>query len=371
MELIYPGKKKNNEIISETHKASLDHYDINLSGNLLFQGENLQIMKSLSEDFNFKNKMDLVYIDPPFSTNTVYRTGENRSATISMRNGDEIAYSDTLNGSEFLEFIRERLIFIRELMSDQGSIYFHIDYKIGHYIKIIMDEIFGIDNFRNDITRIKCNPKNFKRKAYSNIKDLILFYSKTKKIIWNEPLVDRPKDSIERLFPKIDSKGRRYTTNPLHAPGETKNGATGQTWRGISPPEGRHWRNNPSVFDELDRQGLIEWSSTGNPRKIIYADDYDKMRLQDIWEFKDSQTQTYPTEKNLDLLDLIIKTSSEPDSIVFDCFCGSGTTLLAASMNDRKWIGIDQSDLAIKAINKKFTTKFGYFSNYSFYKQIN
>ena len=135
-----------------------------------------------------KGQVDLIYIDPPFSTNTVFRADVDRAQTISMGNNSDIAYYDTLIGDEFIEFIRERLVLAKELLSDIGSIYLHIDYKVGHYIKLIMDEIFGADNFRNDITRIKCNPKNFKRKAYGNIKDLILFYSKTKNNIWNELL---------------------------------------------------------------------------------------------------------------------------------------------------------------------------------------
>jgi adenine-specific DNA-methyltransferase len=147
---------------------------------------------------------------------------------------------------------------IRELMSDRSSIYLHIDYKIGHYVKVMMDEIFGITNFRNDIARIKCNPKNFKRKGYGNIKDLILFYTKTDDFIWNEPMVQRTDDEVERLFKKIDKDGRRYTTTPLHAPGETKNGVTGQNVERKYPPKGRHWRYDPKVLDELDSQGLIE-----------------------------------------------------------------------------------------------------------------
>jgi adenine-specific DNA-methyltransferase len=120
-----------------------------------------------------------------------------------MSNNDDIAYIDDLKGFEFIEFIRERLIIAKELLSDIGSIYLHIDYKIGHYIKIIMDEIFGIDNFRNDITRIKCNPKNFSRKAYGNIKDMILFYSKTKNVIWNEPKLPFSEKNKENLFKKL------------------------------------------------------------------------------------------------------------------------------------------------------------------------
>ena len=352
MLLQYPNKKTEEEILSGTNKANSASIFGN-GDNKLIKGDNLKILKSLIEDYNLKGKIDLVYIDPPFATNNHFTIGDDRVSTISNGKDDKTAYKDELVGSEFLEFLRERLIFLRELLSEKGSIYLHIDYKIGHYVKIIMDEVFGIENFRNDITRIKCNPKNFKRKAYGNIKDLILFYSKSKNPIWNEPKEEFTKEDIEKLFKKIDKDGRRYTTIPLHAPGETRNGPTGQEWKGEKPPKGRHWRSDPKILDEWDKQGLIEWSANGVPRKKIYADERNGKRKQDIWEYKDYQYPSYPTEKNIDLLKTIISTSSNPDSIVLDCFCGSGTTLHAAQELGRKWIGIDQSDEAIRITQER------------------
>ena len=124
----------------------------------------------------------------------------------------------------------------------------------------------------------------------------------------------------------------------------------------MAPPKGRHWRVDVATLEQWDSEGLIEWSSKGNPRKIIYLDEREGKRTQDIWEFKDPQYPTYPTEKNPDLLDLIIKTSSKENSIVLDCFCGSGTTLKSAQNNYRRWIGIDQSPLAIQATKEKLKT---------------
>lgn len=144
-----------------------------------------------------------------------------------------------------------------------------------------------------------------------------------------------------------------YTTVPLHAPGETKDGATGGEFKGIKPPKGRHWRTNPDELEKLDEQGLIEWSSNGVPRRKIYADEQKGKKIQDIWDFKDYQYPVYPTEKNLDLLKHIIKTSSTESSIVMDFFCGSGTTLLAAKELGRKWIGVDKSEKAIAVAIKK------------------
>lgn len=372
MILQYPNKRTNEQILLETKKLNLGSV-FGSGKNKLIKGDNLKVLKTLLEDFNLKGKIDLIYIDPPFATNNHFTIGNDRVSTISNSKNDKTAYKDELVGSEFLEFLRERLILLRELLSDQGSIYLHIDYKIGHYVKIIMDEVFGIENFKNDITRIKCNPKNFKRKAYGNIKDLILFYSKTQNPIWNDPTEELTTEDIEKLFKKVDSKGRRYTTIPLHAPGETVNGPTGKEWKGQLPPKGRHWRTDPKILEEWDQQGLIEWSKNGNPRKIIFADEKDGKKRQDIWDYKDLQYPTYPTEKNLDLLKNIILASSNEDSIVLDCFCGSGTTLQASQELGRNWIGIDQSDEAIKVIQKRLakipTSLFSMDSNFEYLEE--
>ncbi len=316
--------------------------------NLLIHGDNLKGIEFLLKDKNLSGKIDLIYIDPPFATNGNFTITNGRASTISNSKNGDIAYSDKLKGKEFIGFLKDRLVLLKDLLSEQGSIYLHIDYKIGHYVKVMMDEVFGIENFRNDITRIKCNPKNFKRVGYGNIKDMILFYSKSVKPIWNEPKQSYTEQDIETLFPKV-KQGRKYTTVPIHAPGETENGKSNQPFKGIMPPVGRHWRTDVQTLEEWDKKGLIEWSKTNNPRKIIFADESDGKRMQDIWEYKDPQYPNYPTEKNANISDLIIKTSSNEKSIVLDCFCGSGTTLKSAHLLDRQWIGIDESNLAIKA----------------------
>jgi len=374
MLLNYQNKATENEILNISNLNLGNKLNINSDYiNLLIQSDNIEALKLLLYDYNLKNKIDLIYIDPPFSTNITFKMNEGRANTISSSNNGTIAYKDNLQGADFIEFLRRRLILLRELMSEKASIYLHIDYKIGHYVKVMMDEVFGINNFRNDITRIKCNPKNFSRKAFGNIKDLILFYTKTDNFTWNDVFLPYTKDDIEKLFKKTDEKGRKYTTIPLHAPGETKNGSTNGTWKGVAPPEGRHWRCNPIELDELENKKLIEWSSNGVPRKIIYADEEVNKgkKMQDIWEFKDPQYPVYPTEKNLELLKLIIKTSSNEGDIVLDSFCGSGTTLYAANQLNRKWIGIDESESAINVTKRKLSkfdnSLFTQNSNYKFF----
>lgn len=358
IKLVYPGKQDERSIIKETPilnikavKTFKRYYDLDGSwSNMLIFGENLSVLRTLMEDSNIRGKVRLIYIDPPFSTGEEYRVGRSRTGHVSHSNEDEVAYVDVLQGYEYLEFLRKRLVLLKEILADDGSIYVHVDCRVGHYVKVIMDEIFGEENFRNDIARIKCNPKNFERRAYGNIKDMILFYTKTKDYVWNGSFEDYTEEEIRELFPKIDKHGRRYTTTPLHAPGETRNGPTGQPWRGIMPPKGRHWRYPPEELERLDSEGLIEWSSTGNPRKIIYADEYikKKKKRQDVWKFKDPPYPSYPTEKNLEMLKTIVEASSNKDDIVLDCFAGSGTTMVAAEELGRRWIGVDNSPLAIK-----------------------
>lgn len=351
MFVAYENKKDEKDILEKTLKADLKVISGKGSKNKLIHADNLSALKALLDDYS--GKVDLIYIDPPFATNGHFKIGAERANTISSSQDDQIAYSDTLLGDDFLEFLRERLILLRELMSDKGSIYLHIDYKIGHYVKIIMDEVFGIKNFRNDITRIKCNPKNFQRKAYGNIKDLILFYSRSENPTWNNPKSPYSEDDISRLFKKIDKDNRKYTTIPLHAPGETVTGNTGMAWRGVNPPSGRHWRSDPAILEEWDNLGLVEWSANGVPRKKIFIDERDGKKTQDIWEFKDPQYPEYPTEKNINLLKFIIGASSNEGDLVLDCFCGSGTTLVAAQELNRNWIGIDRSEPAIRVVQKK------------------
>ena len=184
---------------------------------------------------------------------------------------------------------------------------------------------------------------------------MILFYTKSDKYTWNEPKDDYTVKDVERLFKKVDKDGRKYTTISLHASGETVNGATNQEWRGIKPPKGRHWRSEPKVLEQLEKEDLIEWSSNGVPRKKIFVDERNGKKKQDIWEYKDAQYPTYPTEKNLEMIKSVILASSNENDLILDCFCGSGTTLQAANQLGRKWIGIDQSDEAIRTTQKKLS----------------
>ncbi|MDE1854452.1 MAG: site-specific DNA-methyltransferase [Thaumarchaeota archaeon] len=318
---------------------------------MLVYGDNLSVLKAFYDRGDVRPR--LCYIDPPFATGRVLNGTHGSRA----ERNEEKAYEDTLRGKDFLEFLRKRLVFIREILTKDGSIYVHIDWKMSHYVRILMDEVFKPEHFVNEITRIKTNPKNFERPAYGNVKDTILFYSKGDSYIWNGSKETPTKEDIARLFPQVDKDGRRYTTNPLHAPSETKTGATGQEWKGMKPPKGRHWRYPPEKLSLLDQLGQIEWSNKGNPRKKIYADDALRRgrKRQDIWKFIDPAYPTYPTQKNLEMLKTIISASSNRGDLVLDCFSGSATTLVASSMLGRRWVGIDNSKKAIQVAQERLS----------------
>ncbi|MFT5467802.1 MAG: adenine-specific DNA-methyltransferase [Verrucomicrobiales bacterium] len=357
-ELTYPNKASRKEIL-DGEQASFINYRPDAIEGELYCGDNLPILRSLLFGAKMRGKVDLVYIDPPFATGSRFESRKQAHA-----------YSDNLRGAEFLEFLRARLILLRELLSESGSLYLHLDARMICETKIILDEVFGAENFRALITRKKSNPKNYTRKSYGNIADYILFYSKTSSYIWNRQTTELTEEHIKE-YRYVDEKGRRHMRVPIHAPG-VRNGETGKEWKGLFPPLGKHWQYKPSTLDKLDEEGHIYWSANGNPRKKVYLDEHEGVSVQDIWmDFKDAHNQNikipgYPTEKTPDLLERIIKASSSKDSIVLDCFAGSGTTLDVAGKLGRRWIGVDEGCEAIATICQRIvkgTAKMGNFSD--------
>jgi adenine-specific DNA-methyltransferase len=350
--LSYVGKKSEHEILATPPAICsclwTDPKDTHFQ-NRLYYGDNLPILATLLRDPSVCGKVRLIYIDPPYATKSVFQS----------RNQSD-AYTDLLEGAHYIEFIRERLIFLRKLLAEDGSIYVHLDDNMAFLVKAVMDEAFGASNFRNWIVRKKCNPKNYTRRAYGNVADYILFYTKSDNYVWHRPVDPWTEERAQKEYSYVEREtGRRYKKVPVHAPG-VRNGETGQTWRGMKPPPGKHWQYPPRVLDEMDKRGEIYWSPTGNPRRKIYLDKSDGIPVQDIWlNFRDAHNQNievsgYPTEKNPDLLAQIIRASSKEGDIVLDCFSGSGTTLSVASRLGRHWIGLDNSTEAIRATLRRF-----------------
>ncbi len=347
--LTYQGKQPEAQVLLTEPGEYAWLYKDQDSTNRLYFGDNLPVLAALFRNTTIRGKVRLVYIDPPYATGNVFKSRTQKDA-----------YTDLIAGAQYVEFLRQRLILLREILADDGSIYLHLDANMAFHVKVMMDEIFGKRNFRNWITRKKCNPKNYTRKTYGNISDYILFYTKSDKYVWHRPYDAWTQQDIEKEYQCFEEgTGRRYKKVPVHAPGVRK-GATGQPWRDMMPPPGKHWQYIPEKLEAMDSRGEIYWSPNGNPRRKVYLDESKGKPAQDIWlDFKDAHNQNikitgYPTEKNQDLMTRIVQASSNPGDIVLDCFAGSGTTLAVAEHLDRHWIGIDNSKHAIETILKRF-----------------
>lgn len=348
----YPNKLSEDRILSS---EQLNFSEILQNGEIkeadsiressIVLSDNFFALKKLNE--THKQKINLIYLDPPYATGMDFQSRNLKHA-----------YNDAFGTAAWLEFIRRRLVVMRELLAEDGSIYVQIGHQMLFHLKIIMDEVFGADRFKNLIVRKKCSSKNYTKKQYPNLNDYILFYSKNSSYKWNSPGIPAKDDWIAKEYPKMDKRGR-YKLVPIHAPG-IRNGETGKPWRGMNPPPGKHWQMTPEKLDKLDANDEIHWSKNGNPRRKVYLPEKKLIPLTDYWEnFRDAHHQSimitgYPTEKNFDMMKMIVEASSDPGDIVLDPFCGSGTTLQAASELDRRWIGIDQSFSAIDTTLNRF-----------------
>lgn len=312
-ELVYAGKERKEDIISETMAVPFQEirtFGKNENGwtNKLIFGDNLQILKEIYNDqkgenkLGTKDKIKLIYIDPPFATKQDF-----------MKNGEKV-YQDKVIGSEFLEFLRERLILAKEILADDGSIYVHLDQKKGHYIKVLLDEIFREDNFVREIIWNRMNPSGGKAGANNWIytHDTLYFYSKnTNNKIFNKEYEPYSERYIEQRFVHEDEKGR--------------------------------------------------YRLQGNDNRKQYLSESKGKAITSVWDIADInvmalEKSNYPTQKPEALLERIIRASSNKDDIVMDFFAGSGTTPAVAEKLGRKWIGCDCGKLSIYTIQKRILT---------------
>lgn len=315
-ELTYWGKESREQILSETIPVPLQEDRIfppnatvnsNEWINKLIFGENLQILKTLiqmKKDGKLKNTdgtdgVRLIYIDPPFATKQEFKV-----------NGEEqVAYADKLSGSEFIEFIRKRLILAKELLSNDGVIFVHLDQKMVHYIKVIMDEIFGKNNFRNEIVWKYFGPtsteKNFPRKH-----DIILFYSKSSDYYFdsNATLINYDEKAIKR-YDKVDENGKRY-----------------------------------KIYKNKDGSERIAYMKQGKPTEVFEIP---------FVQGTSNERIGYPTQKPEKLLEILIKAVTKHGDLVMDFFAGSGTTPAVAEKLGRRWIAVDVGKYSIYTIQKR------------------
>ena len=284
--------------------------------NKIFWGDNLQVMSHLLK--KYRGRVDLIYIDPPFDSKANYRkTIKLRRKTVEndLNSFEEIQYTDMWSNDEYLQFMYERLIIMRELLSESGSIYIHCDWHKNHYLRSICDEIFGAENFRNEIIWSYFGFKRSTTRKFPQKHDTILSYTKTKDYYWDVQYVPHSDEYINRF--KKDENGRLYRDD-------------------VNP--------------------------TGGGARVIYLDEVPGNIVDSVWDDIPPvnpvarERQNYPTQKPEKLLERIILASTKPGDLVFDCFMGSGTTQMVALKNNRKFIGSDINYGAVQITSKRLSS---------------
>ena len=358
-EVVYPNKAAEGGqelLFPRTAQGEVDDTKM----NRLIWGDNLITMQALLAQ-GYAGKIQLIYIDPPFLTSEDYYhqigiegTGEvTKPPSIIER----LAYKDTWadGRSSYLDMLFPRLMAMRELLSTTGSIYVHVGPDVSHYVKVMMDEIFGEENFVSEIIW-KRTSAHSSAKRYGPIHDVILFYGKSHNYLWNEAFQPYDEDYLNTFFDQRDPDGRRWKRSDLTGAG-IRRGETGEPWHGINVTEkGRHWAWPPSELDKLDKAGRIHWpkKEDGMPRLKQYPEDLRGVPLQDIWtdvrplhNLADERVG-FPTQKPMKLIERIIAASSNAGDLVADFFHGSGTTGLAAEKMGRRWICTDLGKVGVQ-----------------------
>ena len=364
-------------------------------GNHLYYGDNLSVLRESIAD----ESVDLIYLDPPFNSNASYNVlfkgpkGNESAAQIEAfddtwhwTDAAEEAFGDVLrsgNGAAaemlramrsflgendmmaYLAMMAVRLLELHRVLKPTGSLYLHCDPTASHYLKILLDAVFGAKNFKNEIVWKRTSAHSDVVQGathYGRIHDLILFFAKGNEITWNTQYTPYEQDYVERIFRGKDPDGRRFQTQPLHA--NRGGGDTSYEWKGKYPPQGRFWAFSKENMRKMDEEGRIYYSRTGTPRYKLYLDESKGVPAQSIWSDitpvhnKPVERLGYPTQKPVALLERILNASSNPGDVVLDPFCGCGTTVHAAEKLGRQWIGIDVTHLAIGLIEKRLRDAF-------------
>lgn len=328
--------------------------------NKIFWGDNLQVMSHLLKEY--RGKFQLIYIDPPFDSKAQYKkTIKVRNSDVSndMMSFEEKQYNDIWTNDTYLQFIYERVILMKELLADTGSVWVHCDMSRGHYIKIILDEVFGQENFINHITWKRTfahGDMGQGAKHLGRISDYILVYQKTADVKLNSIYTDYEKDYVERVFKYTDPDGRRWQSVSLTGPGGAAKGNPFYEFLGVS----RYWQYSQANMQKLYDEGKIYQAKPGAvPRRKMYLDESKGVPLQDIWtdivpvQGGATENAFYPTQKPTSLLERILAVATDPGDLVFDCFMGSGTTQAAAMKMGRRFVGADINLGAIQITTKR------------------
>ncbi|MEK7873120.1 MAG: DNA methyltransferase [Chloroflexota bacterium] len=355
--------------------------------NFLYYGDNLDVLRRYIKD----EAIDLIYLDPPFNSNQAYNvlfTDENKQAAASQLQafGDtwkwnpvvarafkEVteaggnvsialqAFAQLLPQSNMLAYLTmmaPRLVELRRVLKATGSIYLHCDPTASHYLKILLDSVFGAENFRNEITWKRTHSHGDSRRRFADISDTILFYSKTGEHVFNRRHIPYSQDYIDRYYKHVDENGRRFQLVSLRSPHPRPN--LTYDYKGYKPhPNG--WAVSHEKMEQLDREGRLQFPSSmqGAIREKYYLDEMPGVVAGNIWtdispiSAQAKERLGYPTQKPEALLERIIRASSNKGDLILDPFCGCGTTIAAAQRLERRWIGIDVTQAAIVVIKER------------------
>jgi adenine-specific DNA-methyltransferase len=331
--------------------------------NMLIWGDNMLVMASLLRDF--KGEIDLICIDPPFDV------GADFTMNIPVGDGKEtigkdqstlemVAYRDMWGkGTDsYLHMMYERLVLMKELLSETGSIYVHCDYRVNSHLRLMLDDIFSSFNMRNEIIWRRANAHNDPGRC-GIITDTILYYSKSNNLIWNDQYTPYSEDYIKSHWGKINEKGRRFRLIPLDAPRHGNGGNLLYEWKGKWPAPSRTWAYVKEKMEEFEKGERIVYTKTGTPCLKRYIDETPGLPLQNLWDDIPPVNPMaverigYETQKPEALLERIIRASSNEGGLVADFFSGSGTTGAVAERNRRRWIMADLGRFAIHTTRKR------------------
>lgn len=337
--------------------------------NKLIWGDNKLILSSLKngplrETIEQQGGLKLIYIDPPFDVGADFSMDiEIGGDTFTKKPNilEEIAYRDTWGkgADSFISMIYERLVLMRDLLAEDGSIYVHCDWRVGAYLRLALEEIFGSDSYKNEITWQRTNAHN-ETGQYGRVHDTIHFLTKkTDCYIWHPDTVPFSEEQLSRY--KKDEAGRYYTTQDLTAPRPRSTSGKFE-WRGTIPTSTRGWGYTKEQLEQWWSEGRIATKRDGTPRMdglIVYLDEKDGQAPQSVWLDVSRVTNTgterlgYPTQKPEALLERIIKASSNEGDLIADFFCGSGTTAAVGEKLGRKWIATDLGKFAVHTTRKR------------------
>ena len=326
--------------------------------NKIFWGDNLQVMSHLLKEY--RGQIDLIYIDPPFDSKADYKKkieikGVGKAVSDSS-SFEEKQYGDIWTNDEYLQFMYERILLLRELLSDTGSIFLHCDDSRNFYLRCLLSEVFGEDNFHNEIIWKRSTATGLASKRCGTLHDTIYWYSKTDQYYFEMQYHEYEEDYLKRA--RKDENGRMYIPIPTGNPGPRPN--LYYEYKGYWPhANGYKWTREK--MEEFDKQGRLIFPDSPNGR-IQYKQYLDEMKgtkLQDIWldvypvNPVAKERNGYPTQKSEALLERIIKMCAPKNGLVFDCFMGSGTTQAAAMKLGRRFIGADINLGAIQTTTKR------------------